>query len=336
MMMVALAILAHTVLAALGILHVVANERGASACVRWSALCVLIPLLGLLLYVLFGVRRMSPGRRDSHEPDKQSSYYGAMALSPAMRNREALVRLVDSIVRTPLCGGNLIVPLVNGAGAYPEMIRAIESAQHSVTLSTYQFDYDDLGLRFCESLCSVANRGIQVRVLVDFLGVSLHRSSPIVHRLRRGGVHARHFNPPSSIEGIRYFNFRYHRKLLVVDGSVGFTGGMNIRAAHLVDRNFRRVNRDVHYRVEGPIVAQLQNVFAVGWFFSAAEKLSGPIWFPELIERGTSIVRGVPSGPDLAARSNYELLLGVISCACVSIHIATPYFCPTNPSFRRS
>ena len=326
MLVLALAVLAHAVLACLGIAHVVANERSVSTCAGWLAVCLLIPLLGPLLYALFGVRHMSL-RLGSHAPAIQSKCHAVKRSSP-VRSREDLVKLVDSIARAPLCGGNSISPLVNGASAYPEMIRAIKGAQHSIALSTYQFDYDDVGLQFCEALCSAADRGILVRVLVDFVGVWLHRSSSVVHLLRRGGVHAFCFNPPASIKDFRYINFRYHRKLLVVDGSVGFTGGMNIRAAHLIDRNLRRVNRDVHYRVEGPVVAQLQKVFAADWFHSAAEQLGGPAWFPKLVERGSSIVRGIDSGPDQTTRANYGLLLGVISCACTCIHITTPYFLP--------
>lgn len=324
MMMCLVIALIYLLLAAVGVGHAVINQRSVATCVTWSLLCLLLPIVGVLVYAIFGIRRMSR-QRQVVKATESSGY--AVGLNSSLRNHEALVSLADSISCNPLCSGNLITPLVNGACAYPEMLAAIENAQHSIALSTYQFDYDVVGLQFCEALCRAVRRKVQVRVLVDFVGVWLHRS-PIVHFLQKGGVHSHYFHPPVSIEAIRYANFRYHRKLLIVDGCLGFTGGMNIRQAHLVDSKLRRVNQDVNFRVEGPAVAQMQSVFAADWLYSAGERLGGAVWFPELAQRGSSIVRGIVSGPDLEVRTNYELLIGVLSCACRNVYVATPYFLP--------
>ena len=126
-------------------------------------------------------------------------------------------------------------------------------------------------------------------------------------------------------------NLRNHRKILVVDGATGFTGGMNLRQGNLVAQHPAQPVRDVHFRVAGPVVAQMQEVFAEDWQFTTGESLRGRAWFPALEPRGPVIVRGISDGPDEEFEKLTAVILGALSCAHKSVHIITPYFLPNGP-----
>jgi cardiolipin synthase len=126
-------------------------------------------------------------------------------------------------------------------------------------------------------------------------------------------------------------NMRSHRKILVTDGRVGFTGGINIRRGHQLQRKPKRPVQDVHFRVEGPVVAQLQEVFADDWLFTTGESLRGDGWFPKLERRGDVLARGVTDGPDEDFEKLRWTLLGALSIARYSVRIVTPYFLPDPP-----
>jgi cardiolipin synthase A/B len=123
-------------------------------------------------------------------------------------------------------------------------------------------------------------------------------------------------------------NLRNHRKILVVDGRVGFTGGMNIRQGNLLKEKPKHPTQDLHFRVEGPVVAHLQRTFADDWFFSAREVLKGPKWFPKLSAAGPVAARGIADGPDEDFEIFRWAVLGALACAATSVHILTPYFLP--------
>jgi cardiolipin synthase len=168
-----------------------------------------------------------------------------------------------------------------------------------------------------------------VRVLVDDIG--LNYSFPTVQRpLEHGGVTVGRFLPRLVPGYFAYANLRNHRKILVVDGQIGFTGGMNIREGHHVGREARHPAQDLHFRIDGPVVAHMRSVFADDWHFSTREFLDGDLWFPKLEERGTVLARGVTSGPDDDFEKVRMMYLGALTCARRSVRIVTPYFLPDN------
>jgi cardiolipin synthase len=125
-------------------------------------------------------------------------------------------------------------------------------------------------------------------------------------------------------------NLRNHRKILVVDGQVGFTGGMNIRQACLLKERPRRPTQDLHFRIKGPVVADLQEAFADDWYFCTREALHGDNWFPKLSPAGTVTARGIADGPDEDFEIFRWTVLGALACAKHSVHIVTPYFLPDS------
>jgi cardiolipin synthase len=234
------------------------------------------------------------------------------------------------VTRRPLYEGNCVEPLVDGDAAYPAMLAAIESAQCSVTLVTYIFDRDLAGEAFRDALARAHARGLAVRVLLDDVGARYSKPT-ILGELRAAGVPVAAFLPTRVPRLYQYANLRNHRKIMVVDGAVGFTGGLNIRDGCWLEHQPRHPVRDTHFRLRGPIVAQLLEVFVEDWEFAAEEPLAGPAWEPDLSPAGTTLARGIRYGPDDPELGRIKLVIvGALAAARKSVRIMTPYFLPDD------
>ncbi len=209
------------------------------------------------------------------------------------------------------------------------MLASIASARHTITLATYIFDRDRIGQQFVEALGAAVKRGVKVRVLIDGVGAS-YRWPTVRRSLLRAGVTVAFFLPTLVPWRLHYSNLRNHRKLLIIDGEIAYTGGMNIREGNMEDSRSRRAIRDVHFRMCGPIVAQLQEIFVIDWRFTTGEILSGPEWFHCALPQGDISARCVADGPDEDLDRVRKLLHGAISVARTSIAIVTPYFLPDD------
>jgi cardiolipin synthase len=227
----------------------------------------------------------------------------------------------------PLTTGNRVTPLQNGDEAYPAMLEAIDSASASIGLSTYIFDSDPAGAQFTDALDRAVRRGVDVRVLIDTVGARYSRPS-ITRELRRRNVPVALFGRTLMPWRMPYMNLRNHRKILVVDGTVGFTGGMNIRAGAVMKHPSPNQIQDLHFRLEGPVVEHLRDTFAHDWLFTTHEQLAGPGWRPELHSAGTVTARGIVDGPDEDLDKARFVFQGALACAQKRVRIVTPYFLP--------
>jgi cardiolipin synthase A/B len=309
--------------------HALLNKRDTRAVIAWVGLIMLLPLGGSILYWLLGVNRIKRKARALRE----SAGRGALplAVEPARVGKRwrALAAVGDALGLLPLCSGNRLTPLVNGDEAYPQMLEAIESAERNVALATYIFDYDAAGMHFRDALTRARKRGVQVRVLIDGVGARYSRRS-MARQLRRAGIPTRLFLPMHLPRSLASFNLRNHRKLLIVDGRVGFTGGMNIRAGNELSNPGHHPIQDLQFRVEGPVVAQMQRVFAGDWHFASGEYLQGGDWFPHLDAAGEAFARGVPDGPDEHFETLRLIIHAAIAEARERVTVMTPYFLPDD------
>lgn len=327
--------LGHIVGAIAVTVDAVLRKRQVSAVIGWVGLAWLAPIVGSLLYVGFGINRIQraavamqrePMLGDTGEfRATQAGGEFLAELATQHPSLPGLARLGFQTTGNPLLPGNTVELLRNGDEAYPAMLAAINSATETVTLLSYIFDHDASGIAFLDALRAAAARGVQVRVLIDDVGARYSRPSMVAH-LREAGIPVATFLPTRLPRLFRYANLRNHRKLLVVDGTVGFTGGMNIRAGHVLAGNPASPVRCLHFRLEGPIVYELQRTFAVDWAFVTREALDREPWFPRLSRHGSVVARGVPDGPDADLENILELILGALAAAQSHVRIISPYF----------
>lgn len=325
--------------AAVASVHAAMTKEEVRSAIGWVGVILLSPIVGALLYAIAGINRM---RRGSIAAERSAAGHEMLA-HPSFdvtdevvagrfgRRFSALKKVGDRITHHTLTAANAIDVLKTGDEAYAAMIEAIAGARRSVILETYIFDRDPIGLRVADALIAAARRGVAVRVLIDAVGARYSVPS-ISGYLREGGVPTDVFNG-SIIMGLRlpYANLRTHRKILVADGAVAFVGGMNIRQGFTAEFAGEASARDTHFRVRGPVVADIFAVAAEDWHFAAGERLHGPAWRiePQEGEPGSPILmRAVPSGPDASIETNHKMLMGAFSVARHSIRIMSPYFLP--------
>lgn len=315
--------------------HVVVRKRDVRAAIGWVGLIWLVPFFGVVLYLAFGLNRIRMRATALHQVRRRMPILTPAALSIARIGTSSevspelvpLARLGEKLSGRPLLRGNEITILENGDEAYPAMLEAIAGARRTIALSSYIFGDDRAGARFVDALAAAGKRGVEVRVLIDGFGAR-YTFPPVHRRLRRYGVRSELFLPRVQEAGLAFFNLRNHRKVLTVDGRIGFTGGMNIQARNVhADDPPRRV-RDLHFRIDGPLVGQLQEAFAEDWAFTTREMLDGPAWFPTLTEVGNSTARVISDGPNGDIEILRTVILGSLTAARESVRIVTPYFLP--------
>ncbi|HEY5296890.1 MAG TPA: phospholipase D-like domain-containing protein [Verrucomicrobiae bacterium] len=318
--------------ALLASIHALLHKRDSRAATLWLGIIWFVPVLGAILYLTFGVnriRRRAVSLRLNNSSMKTISEKISNSPQLEAEHLQTLAATVQRVVKRPLTAGNKIAPLVNGDEAFPAMLAAIESAQKSVSLSTYIFDNDASGKKFVVALERAVQRGVQVRVLIDAAGTR-YSWPPITHKLRHAKIPFAKFLPASLLTPWRVatINLRSHRKSLIVDGKIAFTGGINIRHGNVLVEKPKSPVQDLQFRVEGPVIAQLQEAFASDWNFCAKEILDGELWFPQLAESGNVIARAITDGPDADYDKLRLTLLAALADAQTSVQILTPYFLP--------
>lgn len=331
--------LAHFLLAILATVHILLTKTEVRAAIAWTGLVWLAPLFGPVSYLLFGINRIrrAVGRmrqvRGTHDAEHQAASrkgQGGDGASPVPATWQPLVTLTDRISAEPLEGGNHIEPLLDGDQAYPAMLEAIAGARRSISLATYIFDRGVVADEFVAALAAAVARGVEVRVLIDGLGARYSRP-PIRGELQRRGIPVASFLPVRFPLPNPYANLRNHRKILVVDGMVAFTGGLNIRDACRLASRPAFPTRDTHFRLRGPVVQHLQDVFVFDWRFTTGEHLAGDAWFPPVAAAGDMLARGIADGPDETRDALLLTLMGALAAARRQVRIVTPYFLPDPP-----
>ncbi len=243
----------------------------------------------------------------------------------------------QAISGSPLVLGNRVTLLENGAATYRAMFAAIEGATHNINLETYLFDGDRIGTQFADALIAKQQQGVQVNIIYDGFGSVLTRGS-FFERMRENGIHLVEFDPINPFAaGFRWSPLhRDHRKLMVVDGTLAITGGINISGVYsssgLLTRKHNSDDvlkswRDTDVQVEGPVVSEYQELFVANWLQQGGEQLNFPDYFPALERKGDMIVRVLGSEPKEFS-TIYVTLMSAIRNAETNIYITDAYFAP--------
>lgn len=239
---------------------------------------------------------------------------------------------IATIVNAPVIKGNEVKTLVNGDAFFSSMLEEIQRAKHSITFETYAFINGHAAYDFVNAFCDAAHRGVEVSVLLDAVG-SIDIGEENINRLEKSGVSLTFYHP-YSLRGLPRYNYRDHRKLMVVDGAVGFIGGCGVADAWKGNAHTAKHWRENHYRVRGPVVAQIQHSFADNWSRTGGQQLTGNHYFPPLKKQGSLKAQVFISSP---VNKNYafpHFYRQAIASAKKSIIIENSYFIPDAPVMR--
>ena len=283
----------------------------------WIVLSALVTAVAVLVALNLASRQRSVERRIEHR-------YGV--------EDPQFARAMGSLLGPALVGGNRITPLRNGDRIFPAMLEAIRAARSTINFETYIYWSGDIGREFAEALSERARAGVAVRVMLDWVGAG-KIDEAIVARMEEAGVVVVRYHPLKWYNLSR-LNNRTHRKLLVVDGAVGFTGGVGIADVWRGDAQDPDHWRDSHFQVEGPIVAQLQAAFMDNWIETRGEVLHGEEYFPALRPVGPHCGQVFQSSSDGGSESVRLMYLLSIAAARRSLRIANAYFVPDDLSVR--
>ncbi|MDP2032791.1 MAG: phospholipase D-like domain-containing protein [Polaromonas sp.] len=240
------------------------------------------------------------------------------------------VRAMGSLLGPGIAGGNRVSELLNGDQIFPSMLEAIRGAKRSITFETYIYWSGDIGKQFADALTERARAGVQVHVLLDWVG-SQKIDESFLQGMEAAGVQVRKFHQPHWYNLAR-MNNRTHRKLLVVDGRIGFTGGVGIAPAWTGNGQDAEHWRDSHFRVEGPVVAQIQSTFLDNWLKVTGQVKHGEDYFPAIATAGSSGAQMFSSSPSSGSESMQLMYHMAITAAERSIDLSMAYFVPDELS----
>ena len=247
---------------------------------HFYSLIALVTLIGVILPAC------SPGKRIARN---QPIDHTAATSSPSFKSA------VSNTTKVSWIGGNHVESLVNGDGFYPPMLKAIRNAKKSITFETYAYVNGKAGYQFTKAFCDRARAGVKVHLILDRIG-SKDIGKDNIKAMRQAGVDLRFYNRYSLFK-LWQLNTRDHRKIMVVDGKVGFTGGCGVADAWLGNAHSPKHWRENHYRVTGPVVAQLQRAFEDNWRKLGGQQLSGIDYYPKLKHSGNAIAQAFNSAP---------------------------------------
>lgn len=310
--------------------HALLNKRDPKAAFGWIALCIILPLAGPVLYYLFGINRVRTRAQKDYDSKLNRDALTTIADPPGTSFRP-LSTVGESLTKKGLSACTELELLENGEQLYPAMLQAIDTAKDRILLASYIFDHNTSGLQIADALAAAVDRGVEVKVIVDGLGELMSFPRRIGGALQSRNIEFTRFNPLRLIPPSLNINLRSHRKLLIIDGIMAFTGGQNIGDRHLADRqnNPDRV-LDMHFRLQGKIVDDLEWAFWKDWYYCTNTK-------PAHAFMGSNVnavdartwSRLILDGPNKHINKLNNLMLGVISAARSRVLIMTPYFLPT-------
>ena len=313
--------------------HALIYKRDPGSALGWSMICLLVPYIGPLVYLGFGVNRIGKhAQRLGHSPALQLSRHPASDLQVPKEiagDAAAFIRISNRITHRQIVAGNHVQPFFSGDAAYAAMLDDIKRARRSVMLATYIFRTDTSGRQFIKIMKDATERGVDVRVLIDGAGEYYSLPRP-TRELTAAGVRNATFIPFRLFPPSLHLNLRNHRKILVIDGEIGYAGGMNIGDHHVADKNGDTPVTDMHFRLTGPIVKQLEEVFIEDWWFSTSNRISRSGDLNPGKSAGDCWARVITDGPDSDLGKLSLIIDAAVSAAHRTVRVMTPYFLPSK------
>lgn len=309
-------------------LHALLTKRDSKSALAWVSFCLVIPLLGPLIYLIFGINRITTKAQKLFLATSQTDDSETIK-EPEGTSFRPLSLVGESVTKLGLRSSSNLEILENGEALYPKMLESINSAKHRVYLCTYIFQNDETGDQFVRALLAAQFRGLDVRVIVDGLGEFAYPPR-IGKKLRKNGINYKLFNPIRFVPPSLHINMRNHRKIMVVDGDVAFTGGQNVSDRHLISKADNTIpTMDLHFKINGKIVDDFERAFLKDWHQcpDIAEKFG---YEPSNTNDPDARIwtRLILDGPNENLDKLNEVLTGVLSSARTRIWIMTPYFLP--------
>jgi len=319
---------------------IIFENRAPVKTLAWVMVVLLVPVAGIVFYLFFGqnYRKQKIFSRKSVLDAEQLSNIAAFqertlperlsSSSPAVREKEHLIRLMLSNNKSALTEFNTVEILLDGVETFPSMFEAIAEAREYINLEFYRLESDILGMKFCDALVEKAKEGVKVRVIFDDVG-SWSLSNKTIKHMWQNGVEIYPFMPVRFPWLTNKINYRNHRKILVVDGKKGYLGGLNIADKYL--HGHREIGnwRDTHLLVRGEAVAALNNVFMVDWYFVSDILLTDESQEKKEYQTGNRCwIQIAFSGPDSDWANIMQVYFSAIATAKKYIYLCTPYFSP--------
>jgi cardiolipin synthase len=322
--------LLNIAVSALTVVWILTLKREPTSAIAWCLIVIFLPIVGIVLFILFGYQsvHLPLKRKREHADLFRIMGHRSPAMSTVPVGYEGLANLACRLGASPQAGSNAVTVYHDGATAYDAMLEAIGQAKHHVHMQFFIARGDESGARFMTALGERAQAGAQVRFLYDAVGSWRLHTRVLRILQKQGGRSQPYLTLLNPLRRRVQINLRNHRKLLVVDGRIGFTGGLNLGDEYLGRAPFFGPWRDTFVRVEGPAVADLQRVFAEDWDFAADEELIAPEYYPKLEPAGTAAVQVAWSGPDQDIKMIREVYFAAIMRAQKRVWLATPYFVP--------
>jgi cardiolipin synthase A/B len=334
---------AYVVVLVLVCLRIIYDTRSASKTLAYLLLAIFLPFAGMIFYFLFGInyrkrliysKKLIADEKKLKELHERivSSTEDNLKMNPGeISVGEGLVNLLLHDNLSPLTNGNRAKLLINGENKFPEVIKALKSAKDHIHMEYYIYEDDLIGNLIKDILIEKAREGVSVRFIYDALGSSSIRKK-LVKELKEGGVEAYPFNRVRLLLFANRINYRNHRKIIVIDGKTGFTGGINISDRYINDMKIKNKVywRDTHLRIDGPGIFILQHIFLCDWNFCSGQKVEAESKYFNTTPLPDSNVRIqiAASGPDSPNATIMLSLLKGITMAKKEVLITTPYFIP--------
>ncbi len=288
---------------------------------KWSTLALVIACAASVLLTVLAVNFLGREKRVTATLGHQYAVSDPQFL-----------RAMGNLLGPAIVGGNRVETLLNGDRIFPSMLEAIRGAKSTITFETYIYWSGDIGRAFAEALSERARDGVKVHVILDWLG-SQKMDAASLDEMRQAGVEIRQYHPLKWYH-LHRMNNRTHRKLLVVDGRIGFTGGVGIADKWSGNAQDADHWRDTHYRLEGPAVAQMQAVFNDNWIKTTGNVLDGEAYVPQLKPAGDQHAQVFQSSPDGGTESMHLMYLLAIWASTRSIDLSMAYFAPDEPALK--